>query len=119
MNVYCGCTHGCICDSRSACYTMNHDFEEIEVKENAVELLEDALNCKRNKCMIGAGSMTDPYIQAEMEIGNVRKALSQIHKLGFGLTVITKSDRILRDLDLLKKIHDGLGVAPILAASPP
>ena len=107
MNLYRGCTHGCIyCDSRSACYKMDHDFEDIEVKENAVELLEDALKRKRKKCMIGTGAMTDPYIPAEMEIGNVRKALSLVYEQGFGFTVITKSDRILRDLDLLKKIHD-------------
>lgn len=85
---------------------MDHDFEDIEVKENAVELLEDALKRKRKKCMIGTGSMTDPYIPAEMEIGNVRKALSLVYEHGFGFTVITKSDRILRDLDLLKKIND-------------
>lgn len=107
MNLYRGCTHGCIyCDSRSKCYHMEHDFEDIEVKENAVELLEDALKRKRKKCMIGTGAMTDPYIPLEMKIGNVRKALTLIEKYGFGFTVITKSDRILRDIDLLKKIND-------------
>ena len=107
MNIYRGCSHGCIyCDSRSTCYGMEHEFEDIEVKENAIELLENALQRKRKKCMIGTGSMTDPYIPAEMEIENVRKALSLIHEYGFGFTVITKSDRILRDLDLLQKIHD-------------
>ena len=85
---------------------MEHEFEDIEVKENAIELLESALQRKRKKCMIGTGSMTDPYIPAEMEIGNVRRALSLIHEYGFGFTVITKSDRILRDLDLLQKIHE-------------
>lgn len=107
MNLYRGCSHGCIyCDSRSKCYHMEHDFEDIEVKENAVELLENALRRKRKKCMIGTGSMTDPYIPLEMEIGNVRKALSLIYEYGFGFTVITKSDRILRDLDLLQKINE-------------
>lgn len=106
MNLYRGCTHGCIyCDSRSTCYNMDHDFEDIEVKENAIELLEGALKRKRKKCMIGTGSMTDPYIPAELNIGNVRKALSLLHQYGFGFTVITKSDRILRDLDLLQKIN--------------
>ena len=106
MNLYRGCTHGCIyCDSRSACYSMRHDFEDIEVKENALELLEDALQRKRKKCMIGTGSMTDPYIPAEMEMEYLKKALSLIHEYGFGFTVITKSHRILRDLDLLQKIH--------------
>lgn len=107
MNLYRGCSHGCIyCDSRSRCYHMAHAFEDIEVKENAIELLEHALKHKRQKCMIGTGSMTDPYIPLEMELGNVRKALSLIDKYGFGFTVITKSDRILRDLDLLRKINE-------------
>lgn len=107
MNLYRGCSHGCIyCDSRSACYRMKHDFEDIEIKENAIELLEKALQRKRKKCMIGTGAMTDPYIPLEMEIGNVRKALELIYKYGFGFTVITKSHRIVRDLDLLKKIND-------------
>ena len=107
MNLYRGCTHGCIyCDSRSKCYHMDHAFEDIEVKENAIELLEIALMHKRKKCMIGTGSMTDPYIPLEMELGYVRKALELIDRYGFGFTVITKSDRILRDLDLLQRINE-------------
>lgn len=107
MNLYRGCSHGCIyCDSRSKCYHMDHAFEDIEVKANAIELLEDALRRKRSKCMLGTGSMTDPYIPLEKEIGNVRKALSLADQYGFGFTLITKSDRVLRDLDLLKAIND-------------
>lgn len=107
INLYRGCLHGCIyCDSRSNCYHMEHDFEDVEVKENAIELLENALRRKKKKCMIGMGSMTDPYIPLEMELGNVRKALLLIEKYGFGFSVITKSNRILRDIDLLKKIND-------------
>jgi len=85
---------------------MEHAFEDIEVKENAVDLLEYALMHKRRKCMIGTGSMTDPYIPLEMEIGNVRKALRIIYEYGFGFTVITKSALILRDLGLLQKINE-------------
>ena len=85
---------------------MEHDFEDIEIKENAIELLEAALRRRRQKCMIGTGSMTDPYIPLEMETGNVRRALSLICRYGFGFTVITKSARLLRDLDLLKKINE-------------
>ena len=107
MNLYRGCSRGCIyCDSRSNCYHMEHAFEDIEVKENAIELLEDALTRKRKKCMIGTGSMTDPYIPLEMKLGNVRKALELVYEYGFGFTVITKSNRILRDLDLLQKINE-------------
>lgn len=107
MNLYRGCSHGCIyCDSRSKCYHFEHAFEDIEVKGNALDLLKYALIHKRKKCMIGTGSMTDPYLPLEMEIENVRKALHLIYEQGFGFTVITKSDRILRDLDLLQKIND-------------
>lgn len=106
MNLYRGCSHGCIyCDSRSKCYHMEHDFEDIEIKANAIELLEKALKRKRTKCMLGTGSMTDPYIPLECEIGNVRKALSLAYQYGFGFTLITKSSRVLKDLDLLKSIN--------------
>lgn len=106
MNLYRGCSHGCIyCDSRSSCYHMEHAFEDIEVKENALALLEQALRHKRKKCMIGTGSMTDPYIPLEQELGYVRKALSLIYTYGYGFTVITKSKSILRDIDLLEKIN--------------
>lgn len=107
MNLYRGCSHGCIyCDSRSKCYNMQHDFEDIEIKENAIELLGNVLERKRKKCMIGTGSMTDPYIPIEMELKTVRKALQLIYENGFGFTVITKSNRILRDIDLLQKINE-------------
>ena len=106
MNLYRGCQHGCIyCDSRSACYQMNHPFEDIEVKENAIELLEAALKKKRRKCMIGTGAMTDPYIPLEMKLQMTRKALALIDRYGFGVAIQTKSARILRDLPLLESIH--------------
>lgn len=107
MNLYRGCSHGCIyCDSRSSCYNMTHVFEDIEIKENAIELLESSLKHKRKKCMIGTGSMTDPYIPIEMEVESVKKALSLVYQYGFGFTLITKSSRVLRDLNLLKKINE-------------
>jgi len=107
MNLYRGCSHGCIyCDSRSKCYAMDHDFEDIEVKSNAVELLEEALRKKRNKCMIGTGSMSDPYIPLEMSLQHTRQCLELIANHGFGLSIQTKSDRILRDLDLFVRINE-------------
>lgn len=107
MNLYRGCSHGCIyCDSRSKCYHIEHDFDDIEIKENAIELLENALKRKRKKCILGTGSMTDPYIPLESKICNVRKALDLANQYGFGFTLITKSDSVLRDLDLLKSIND-------------
>ena len=107
MNLYRGCLHGCIyCDSRSHCYQINHPFEDIEVKENALELLEKALKTKRNRCMIGTGAMTDPYISPEMDLQMMRKSLELILRYGFGVAVQTKSNRILRDLDLLTQINN-------------
>lgn len=107
MNLYRGCTHGCIyCDSRSKCYQMGHDFEDIEVKENALELLEDALRRKRKPCMIGTGSMSDPYIPLEIKTEHTRRALLLIEKYGFGVALQTKSARVLRDLDVLHRINE-------------
>ena len=106
MNIYRGCTHGCIyCDSRSLCYQFTHPFEDVEVKRNAPELLEKALKSKRQKCMIGTGSMSDPYMHCEEELRLTRRCLEIIRKYGFGVAVQTKSDRILQDLDLLDEIN--------------
>lgn len=106
MNLYRGCTHGCIyCDSRSRCYGMGHDFEDVEIKRNAPELLEDALLRKRARCMIGTGSMCDPYLPLERETRLTRRCLEIIDRCGFGLSILTKSDLILRDLDLLQSIN--------------
>lgn len=106
MNIYRGCTHGCIyCDARSACYRMNHAFEDIEVKINAPELLERELRSRRKRCMIGTGAMSDPYLHCEEELKLTRRCLELIDRYGFGLAIQTKSDRILRDLDLLRSIH--------------
>ena len=106
MNIYRGCTHGCIyCDSRSACYRMEHPFEDIEVKQNALTLLEDALRRKRRPCMIATGSMSDPYTPPEEELLYTRRALELILQYGFGMTLLTKSSLVLRDLDLLQRIN--------------
>ena len=106
MNVYRGCTHGCIyCDSRSRCYQFTHPFEDVEVKQNAPELLEKALRARKKKCMIGTGSMSDPYMHCEAELGLTRRCLEIIRRYGFGAAVQTKSDRILRDIDLLDQIN--------------
>ena len=106
MNIYRGCSHGCIyCDSRSKCYQFTHAFEDIEVKQNAPELLEKALKSKRKKCMIGTGAMSDPYMHCEEALGLTRQCLEIIKKYEFGLAIQTKSDRILRDIDLLDEIN--------------
>ena len=106
MNIYRGCSHGCIyCDSRSECYGMTDCFEDIGIKYNAPMLLENALKRKRSRCMIGTGSMTDPYVPIEKTKMLTRKCLEIIERYGFGFTCLTKSDLILRDLDLLQSIN--------------
>ena len=106
MNIYRGCSHGCIyCDSRSACYQFTHAFEDIEVKQNAPELLEAALKSKRKPCMIGTGSMSDPYMHCEETLHLTRKCLNVILENGFGAAIQTKSDRILMDIGLLEEIN--------------
>lgn len=106
MNIYRGCTHGCIyCDSRSKCYQFTHPFEDIEVKQNAPELLEKALKSKRKKCIIGTGAMSDPYMHCEENLRLTRRCLEIILENDFGVAIQTKSDRILRDIDLLSKIN--------------
>ncbi|MEG1389704.1 MAG: radical SAM protein [Angelakisella sp.] len=106
MNLYRGCTHGCIyCDSRSTCYQMTHPFEDIEVKRNAPELLEAALRSKRNRCMIGTEAMSDPYLPLEKTELLTRRCLELIDRYDFGIALQTKSDLVLRDLDLLSSIH--------------
>ena len=106
MNIYRGCSHGCIyCDSRSRCYRFTHPFEDIEVKQNAPELLEKALRSKRKKCMIGTGSMSDPYMHCEERLGLTKRCMEVILKYGYGAAIQTKSDRILRDIDLLEEIN--------------
>ena len=107
MNIFRGCTHGCIyCDSRSLCYQMPHEFSDVAVKENAPSLLDAALSRKRRKCMIGFGSMSDPYIPAESSLRLTRQCLEIIARRGFGVSLITKSDLVLRDIDLLKEIQE-------------
>ncbi|MDR1147036.1 MAG: radical SAM protein [Spirochaetaceae bacterium] len=107
MNISRGCVHGCIyCDARSACYNMNHAFEDVEIKSNAPELLEQKLKTKHKKCMIGTGAMSDPYIPITENLHNIRTCLEIIEKHRFGLAIQTKSNLILRDLDLLIKINN-------------
>lgn len=106
MNIYRGCVHGCVyCDSRSACYRFTHPFEDVEVKRNAPELLEDFLRRRRKRCVISTGSMSDPYQPCEKELLLMRRCLELIERYGFGASVITKSDLVLRDLDLFESIH--------------
>ena len=106
MNLYRGCSHGCIyCDSRCNCYQFAHPFEDIEVKQNAPVLLEAALRSKRKKCMISTGAMSDPYMHCEETLRLTRSCLEIILRHGFGAALLTKSDRILQDIDLLDAIH--------------
>lgn len=104
MNLYRGCQHQCIyCDSRSECYRIAN-FEDILIKENAIGLLRNELRKLRTKDTIGTGSMNDPYMPVEKDIQLTRQALEVIYEFRYPVHVMTKSDLVLRDMELLRKI---------------
>jgi len=106
MNLFRGCTHGCIyCDSRSACYQISHDFEDIEIKRDAPRILEEQLKKRRKPGMISTGAMSDPYMPFDETLEITRQCIKLIERYGFGLAIQTKSARILRDIDILKAIN--------------
>jgi DNA repair photolyase len=106
FNLYRGCEHGCVyCDTRSECYEINHDLDDVEVKEDAEKILENELLRKHKRAMLTGGSMCDPYTPLEKELELTRKCLKIIEKHGFGVSLITKSNLVLRDLDILESIH--------------
>ena len=107
MNLFRGCSHGCIyCDSRSSCYNMNHDFEDIEIKQDAAIILADQLKRKRKRGMISTGAMCDSYMPFVETLAVTRECLEVIERYGFGVAIQTKSNLILRDLALLKAINE-------------
>ena len=104
MNIYRGCSHGCIyCDSRSDCYGID-DFDTVRIKENAIQILEKDLYKKRKKGVVGMGAMSDPYNPFEQKYMLTRRALELINKYGYGVSIATQSDLVVRDIDLFKKI---------------
>jgi len=106
MNIYKGCCHGCIyCDSRSECYGVN-DFDTVRAKENALSLIDKELKSKRRTGVIGTGAMSDPYNPFERELCLTRQALELIDTHGFGVSIITKSNLITRDIDILQRIKE-------------
>ena len=106
MNLYRGCCHGCIyCDSRSECYRID-DFDTVRAKENCIEILRDELRRKVKTGVIGTGAMSDPYNPFEKNERLTEKALMLIDAYDFGVTVVTKSDLITRDIDLYRQIAE-------------
>lgn len=104
MNIYKGCNHGCIyCDSRSDCYRIDN-FDKVRAKDNAIQIIENELSRKRKTGVIATGSMSDPYNSYERKYELTRKALEIINRFGFSVSIATKSDLIIRDIDILKKI---------------
>jgi len=105
FNLYRGCQHRCIyCDSRSQCYRIEHFDRDVLIKINAIELLKNELSRKRRKGIIGTGSMSDPYMPLEEQVQLTARTLETIAECGFGVHVITKSDLVVRDIDILQKI---------------
>jgi DNA repair photolyase len=106
LNIYKGCSHGCIyCDSRSDCYRIEN-FDEVKAKENALLILEKELKSKRKKGVIGSGAMSDPYNPLERVHQLTRRSLLLIDQYRFGVSLTTKSSLIERDLDILLRIRN-------------
>ena len=104
MNLYRGCCHGCLyCDSRSTCY-QDPDFDTVKVKADALRLLRDDLARKARPALINMGAMSDPYNPFEKELLLTRHALELIGAYGCGVAAATKSDLIVRDIDLYREI---------------
>ncbi len=106
FNLYRGCTHGCIyCDARSDCYQVG-DFENVAVKKDALSILASELSKKRKKSILTTGAMSDPYVHIEKQLLLMKETLNLVYKYGFGISVLTKSTLILRDLEMYKKINE-------------
>jgi len=106
MNLYRGCQHRCIyCDSRSECYGIEDFDGELLVKTNALDLLRKELKRKRVKGYVGTGSMNDSYMPAERELRLTRGALEILAEHAFPVHVLTKSDLVLRDSDLMAELE--------------
>lgn len=104
MNIYRGCSHGCIyCDSRSDCYH-NDRFDQVKVKADALRIIRDDLSRKVKTGVVGTGAMSDPYNPLERELLLTRHALELLEAYGFGVAIDTKSDLIVRDIDVLTSI---------------
>ena len=111
INPYRGCEFGCqYCYAR---YTHEYmeidggDFEKkIYAKKDAGELVSrDLMNPKLQGEHIAIGTATDPYQPAERDFGNTRAILERMaEREGLSLSITTKSNQVLRDIDLLKKI---------------
>lgn len=105
MNLYRGCCHGCIyCDSRSDCYRIDH-FDQVRIKENALQIVRDDLRRKVKPGVVGTGSMSDPYNPYERELEATRHALELLAAFGFGAAIATKGTLITRDIDILQEIR--------------
>ncbi|RDU23336.1 SPL family radical SAM protein [Anaerosacchariphilus polymeriproducens] len=111
INLYKGCSHGCIyCDSRSNCYQIE-DFDRVRVKENTSEILRRELKSKKMKGVIGIGAMSDTYNPYEAKLKVTRRALELIDEFGFGISIDTKSALVTRDIDIIQRIvnrHSGI-----------
>lgn len=111
MNLYRGCCHGCIyCDSRSSCYGVE-EFDTVRAKADALRILRDELRRKTRRGVVATGAMSDPYNPFERTEQLTRHALELLSAFGFGAAIATKSDLVVRDIDVLKEIQK---FAPVL-----
>ncbi|WP_271784434.1 SPL family radical SAM protein [Aquimarina algiphila] len=108
LNLYSSCSFNCLyCYIRGSKYGTNLE-ESLSVKTNAIEILDRQLFNRVKKGQYGIivlSSATDPYLKVEKEYQLTRSALKIIAKHKFPVHIITKSDLIERDFDLLHQIN--------------
>jgi DNA repair photolyase len=104
-NLYKGCTFGCIyCEFRNTC-SATENFDEITYKPNTIEILTKELSGKPKHSIVSLGSLTDPYNPIESTALLTHQSLELLDQNQLGVAISTKSDLILRDVDLLKRIQ--------------
>ena len=118
MNLYRGCQHACIyCDSRSSVYQLGA-LSDIRIKKNALHLLASELGKKKKKATIGTGSMNDPYMPFEKEIQLTRGAMDCIANYKFPVHIITKSNLVVRDIDIIQRISKVYAATTLTITTP-
>ncbi len=112
VNVYRGCTHGCVyCYAARTHYYMHSTpdlfSKEIYVKKNAPEIFErEIVKYESRKSVIVVGNISDTYQPVELKYRLTRKLLEICYRHDFPCFIETKSPLILRDIDILEEVAD-------------
>ena len=102
LNPYGGCTHGCIyCYAPEVTHSDWKEWRAVRVKVNIAERLAKELRWVDGT--IGIGTVTDPYQDPERRFALTRQCLEVISRTRIPVSILTKSDLVLRDLDIISE----------------